>query len=331
MTDLPTSMLAAGYPTSGPDAGTITIKTVPRPEPGAGEVLVALAVSGVNPTDWKSRAGASGHDWIIPNQDGAGTIASVGSGVAESRIGERVWVWQAQWQRSSGTAAQYVALPSEQAVALPDSASFDLGAGLGIPFMTAHRCLFMDGPLEPGATVLVQGGAGAVGNAAIQLARRAGALVAATVSSPAKGDLATQAGAQLVVNYRDEDVAARVREWAPDGVARIIEVNLDTNLATDADLIAAGGAIAAYASPSAPVALPRALMMANARLEFEMVYTIPPAAKQAAIADITAALRESDLVPLRVVRFPLEDTAAAHDAVKAGAVGKMLIDIPPAA
>ena len=323
-------MLAAGYPTSGPDAGTITTKTVPRPDPGPGEVLVAVAVSGVNPTDWKARSTASGADWVIPNQDGAGTIVAVGSGVPAARIGERVWLWQAQWQRTSGTAAQYIALPAAQAVALPDTASFDLGAGLGIPFMTAHRCLFMDGALPAGAAVLVQGGAGAVGHAAIQLAQRSGARVATTVSSAEKGELAASAGAELVVNYRDDDVAKRVREWAPDGVARIIEVNLDTNLATDAELIMTGGVIVSYASPTAPVALPRALMVSNSRLEFVLVYTIPAAAKQAAVADITAALQESALASLPAVRFPLDQTGAAHDAVKSGAVGKVLIDIPPA-
>jgi NADPH2:quinone reductase len=330
VTDLPSTMLAAHYPTSGPAVGTITIERVPRPDPGTGEVLVAVAVSGVNPTDWKGRAAASGSEWIIPNQDGAGTIVAVGTGVPETRVGERVWLWQAQWQRSSGTAAQYIALPSDHAVALPEGASFDLGAGLGIPFMTAHRCLFMDGALAPGTTVLVQGGAGAVGHAAIQLARRAGARVAASVSSQAKAALATEAGAELVVNYRDEDVVGRLREWARDGVGRIIEVNLDANLSADAEVIAPGGPIVSYASPAAPLVLPRTLMMSNARLEFVMVYTISAAAKQAAVTDITAALQASALAPLPAVRFSLEEAAAAHDAVRDGAVGKVLIDIPPA-
>lgn len=180
-------MRAARYPTEGPEVGVIRVETVPRPDPAPGEVLVEVAVSGVNPTDWKARgsggfASAAAMPWVIPNQDGAGTIVACGEGVAPERNGERVWLWQAQWLRPAGTAAEYVTVPADHAVPLPDSASFDLGAGLGIPAMTAHRCLFGPGPLEAGDSVLVQGGAGAVGHAAIQLAVHAGARVATTVS-----------------------------------------------------------------------------------------------------------------------------------------------------
>jgi NADPH:quinone reductase len=322
-------MLAARYPTSGQDAGTIRVERVARPEPGPGEVLVAVAVSGVNPTDWKARvtAASDAPAWVIPNQDGAGVVVAVGDGVADDRVGERVWLWQAQWQRASGTAAEYVALPAAQAVALPEGTSLDLGAGLGIPAMTAHRCLFADGPLGPADHVLVQGGAGAVGHAAIQLARRAGARVAATVSGPEKGALAAAAGAELVVDYRREDVAGRIREWAPDGVARIVEVDLARNLEHDAALVASGGAIVVYARTSEPIQPPWALMTANARIDFMLVYTMPDAAKRAAVDDITAALREGALSELPATRFPLVDTAAAHDAVQGGAVGKVLIDV----
>jgi NADPH:quinone reductase len=322
-------MLAARYPTSGQDAGTIRVERVARPEPGPGEVLVAVAVSGVNPTDWKARvtAASDAPAWVIPNQDGAGVVVAVGDGVADDRVGERVWLWQAQWQRASGTAAEYVALPAAQAVGLPEGASLDLGAGLGIPAMTAHRCLFADGPLGPADHVLVQGGAGAVGHAAIQLARRAGARVAATVSGPEKGALAAAAGAELVVDYRREDVAGRIGEWAPDGVARIVEVDLARNLEHDAALVAPGGAIVVYARTSEPIQPPWELMTANARIDFMLVYTMPDAAKRAAVDDITAALREGALSELPATRFPLVDTAAAHDAVQGGAVGKVLIDV----
>ncbi|MDQ2758856.1 MAG: zinc-binding dehydrogenase, partial [Actinomycetota bacterium] len=224
-------MIAATYETEGPDANVLVIRELPDPVPGAGEVLVRVAVSGVNPTDWKTRmigdpTRLSGT--IVPNQDGSGTITAIGDGVDPGRVGERVWLYDAQWERHHGTAAQLITLPSVRAVPLADSVSFDLGAGLGIPYMTAHRCLFADGLLAPGTPVLVHGGAGAVGHAAIELARWAGARVATTVSSAEKKRLAREAGAELVVNYRTEDVVAAVRDWMPDGVARIVEVNLPT-------------------------------------------------------------------------------------------------------
>jgi len=328
-TNLADTMLAARYPTSGPGAGASRVERVERPRPGRGEVLVAVAVSGVNPTDWKARAsGASdGPAWVIPNQDGAGVIAAVGDAVAPERVGERVWLWQAQWQRASGTAAEYVALPATQAVALPEGASLDLGAGLGIPAMTAHRCLFADGPLGPTDHVLVQGGAGAVGHAAITLARRAGARVAATVSSPEKAALAAAAGAEPVIDYRREDVAARILDWAPGGVARIVEVDLARNLTHDAAILASGGAIVVYAATTEPARVPRELMVANARIAFMLVYTMPADAKQAAVTDITAALNEGALSQLPATRFALAETAAAHDAVQSGALGRVLIDV----
>jgi NADPH2:quinone reductase len=325
----PETMLAARYPTSGPEAGKIRIERVARPEPAPGEVLVEVAVSGVNPTDWKARQSANSDRpaWVIPNHDGSGVIVGVGAGVPDERVGERVWLWQAQWQRLWGTAAEFVALPAAQAVALPDSASLDLGAGLGIPAMTAHRCLFADGPLGPSDHVLVHGGAGAVGHAAIELACRAGARVAATVSTPEKAALATKAGAELVVDYRREDVARRIRDWAPAGVIRIIEVDLASNLEHDALIVAPGGTIVVYARTGQPVAPPWALMAANARIEFMLVYTMPDDAKRAAVADITGALREGALSEAPATRFPLAETAAAHDAVQRGAIGKVLIDV----
>jgi NADPH:quinone reductase len=329
LSELPATMRAARYPTAGPEAGAIRVEQVPRPTPADGQVLVAVAVSGVNPTDWKARApqGGDAPEWVIPNQDGAGEIVAVGPGVSQERVGQPVWLWQAQWQRSSGTAAEYVALPSEQAVPLPDGVSLDLGAGLGIPAMTAHRCLFANGPLRAGEHVLVQGGAGAVGHAAIELARRAGARVAATVSSSEKAALASAAGAELVIDYRGEDVTGRIRDWAPAGVTRIVEVNLARNLQHDADVLAPGGAIAVYARTTEPVQPPWELMAGNARIDFMLVYTMPAAAKQAAVDDITSALREGALTELPATRFALEQAAAAHDAVQHGAVGKVLIDI----
>ncbi len=325
-------MLAAGYPTDGPRQGTIELGEVPEPQPGPGEVRVRVAVSGVNPTDWKARPSgglaSTETPWVIPNQDGAGSIDAVGDGVDPARVGERVWLYNAQWQRPNGTAAQAIALPAEQAVRLPDHASFELGAGLGIPAMTAHRCLFADGPLAVGDAVLVHGGAGAVGHASIELARWRGARVACTVSSDEKAVLAQAAGADVVVNYRTDDVAEIVRRWAPEGVHRVVEVDLGTNLAADEEVLAPGGTISAYTAPSDPVALTRRLMVLNAKLVFVLVYTMPERAKQVAVADITEALNDHALTTLPLHRFALAETAQAHDAVENGAVGKVVIDIP---
>jgi NADPH2:quinone reductase len=217
-------------------------------------MLVRLAVSGVNPTDWKARrqwplpAG-----WQTPGEDGAGVVEAVGTGV-EQMVGERVWVWEAAWQRPFGTAAEYTVVPVRQAVRLGD-ASFDLGASLGIPFLTAHRCLTvgetMPDRVHAGTmserVVLVQGGAGAVGNAAIQLARWADATVIATVSSPEKAQLAAAAGASFVINYREQDVVDEVRKIAPDGVDTLVEVSAAVNAATDVQVLRHGGAVCVYA------------------------------------------------------------------------------------
>jgi NADPH2:quinone reductase len=313
-------------------------------EPGPGEVRVRVHVSGVNPTDWKARDGGgrpAPFPEAVPNQDGAGVIDAVGPGVDAARVGERVWIWEAAWQRADGTAQEYVVLPSVQAVGLPDSASFELGASLGIPFLTAHRCLTANegGPerLAPGAldgrAVLVAGGAGAVGNAAIQLARWAGASVITTVSSPAKAHLAKAAGADHVINYRAQDVVAEVRAISARGVDTIVEVS-PVNAGIDAAVIALHGTVASYANDGIEdITLPIwPLMRLNARMQAVLVYTLPEAAKIAAIEGVRAAvadgaLRVGDEAGLPLHRFPLEQAVAAHDAVQAGAVGKVLIDV----
>jgi NADPH2:quinone reductase len=326
-------MLAARYDTAGSEHGLIRIVEMERPEPGEGEVLVRVCVSGVNPTDWKSRLGggqagtAAGFGWVIPNQDGAGIIEETGPGVDHDRVGEPVWLWECQWRRAMGSAAQYIALPERQAVPLPDHATMDMGAGLGIPAMTAHRCLFADGSID-GASVLVHGGAGAVGHAAIQLAARAGARVAATVSSAEKAEIARAAGAGLVVNYREEDVVDLLRGWAPHGIDRVVEVGISKNLETDAAVLADGGTIASYGAADGPLPPVPALAVKNARVEFVLVYTMPDEAKHDAVLDITRALEDDDLQPLPTQRFPLQEAQAAHEAVRDGFIGKVLIDVP---
>ena len=323
-------MRAAIYSERGPARDVLRIVELPDPRPGPGEVRVRLRVSGVNPTDWKSRSagGPLSEAGQIPGQDGAGEIDLVGPGVDASRVGQRAWVYHAAAGRWNGTAAQYTCVPAHQAVPLPDDISFAQGAGLGIPFITAHRCVFGGGPVA-GRTLLVTGGAGAVGNAAIQLAVRGGARVLATASSEAKRGLATAAGAAHALDYRDPDHVAAVHAIAPEGVDRIVDVAIAGNLAADLDVLAPHGTVVAYASDAADPILPvRRLMVANARLEFVLVYNLTPAMLDRAVGDITDALREGALRPLPELHFPLAAIAAAHEAVEQHAVGKVLVDIP---
>lgn len=322
-------MKAAVYDRLGPAGDVLRLEEVERPEPGPGEVRVRMQVSGVNPTDWKSRSGATTRaidGFQIPNQDGAGIIDAVGDGVDDDRLGERVWLWLAAAGRRWGTAAEWSVVPSERAVALPDGVSMDLGASLGVPALTAHRCLFADGPLD-GRTVLVAGGAGAVGHFAIELAKWAGARVITTVSSQEKAELARAAGADVVLNYRDVEVAERLRAEA-DRVDRIVEVALGPNLSLDLAVSDADTVISVYAADGVDPVLPvRACMTANVRLRFILLYGVPPAAMAQAVGDVSAALRAGALTALPTHHFRLEEIAAAHDAVERGAVGKVLVEI----
>jgi NADPH2:quinone reductase len=259
----------------------------------------------------------------IPHHDGAGVIDAVGSGVDQSRIGERVWVWLAADGRPWGTAAEWSVVPAEQAVALPDGVSAEMGASLGVPAMTAHRCLFADGPLA-GASVLVAGGAGAVGHFAIELARHAGARVATTVSGPAKAALAAACGADLVVNYTEPGAADKIRPLAP--LDRIVEVALGANMELDLALSGPGTHIVAYAAePNDPVLPVRAFMNANVTVRFVLLYGVPRTALLEAAAGVRQALADGALTELPVTRFPLEEIAVAQEAVQAGAVGKVIV------
>jgi NADPH2:quinone reductase len=325
----------------GPDVLRLVERPVPKPGPG--EVRVVVQVSGVNPTDWKARRGELAFPEVVPNQDGAGTIDAVGEGVDASRVGERVWVWEAAWQRADGTAQEYVVLPERQAVRLPDDVSFDVGASLGIPALTAHRCLTVSelGPsrLAPGElaarTVLVAGGAGAVGHAAIQLARWSGARVITTVSGDEKAKLAQAAGAAHVVNYRSSDTLEQIRGLAPNGVDVVVELAPAANAALDAAVLAPNGSVAIYAGDGGgdfDLSVGE-LMSRNLRYQFVLVYTVALAAKDQAVADVTSAAADGALpigedAGLPLHRFPLERAADAHAAVEAGAVGKVLIDVP---
>ncbi|WP_138444356.1 NADPH:quinone reductase [Sinomonas susongensis] len=316
------------------------------PEPGEGEVRVRVVVSGVNPTDWKARAGGTYgklDGWHVPNQDGAGVVDAVGPGVDGLEPGDRVWLWDVAYGGAEGTAQEFVVVPREKAVPLPDGESFDAGASVGIPALTAHRALTASehGPaqLAPGAlegrTVLVTGGAGAVGHAAIQLAKWAGATVIATVSGEAKADLARKAGAAVVVNYREQDVAEEVHRVAGDGADVIVDVNAAANLESDLKALRNGGTISIYASSSNDEVLSipvRPSMGKNVRFQFILTYTVTDEQKRAAVAAVSAALADGALRVgaehgLPLTRYELEKTAAAHDAVEEGTVGKVLIDV----
>lgn len=338
-------MRAVVYRQTG-DVDVLQVIEKTEPAVSSGEVLVKIAVSGVNPTDWKSRRGARAgdppaFDEVVPNQDGSGTIIDVGAGVDKGRIGERVWIWEAAYQRANGTAQEIISLPHHQALPLPEWASWELGASLGIPALTAHRCLTLyegtSGSLSPGSlegkVVLVSGGAGAVGHAAIELARWAGASVITTVSSKEKETYALAAGAHHVINYRSQDVASLIKSIYPSGVDIVVEVAPCANSRLDELVAAPNSVVAVYANDSDSMSVPvRPSMMINRRIHFVMVYSIPRVAKARAVKDVQAALwdgvfrvgAESGL-PLHY--FSLEEAAMAHQAVENKTVGKVLINV----
>jgi NADPH2:quinone reductase len=340
-------MRAIVYAEKG-SSGVLRLAERPVPEPGPGQVRVRLVRSGVNPTDWKSRSGVSSPTAfaeVTPGQDGAGVIDALGPDVGGLAPGDRVWIYLGQHGLPFGTAAEYGVVDWHRAVRLPDSLAeaeaFDLGASLGVPAVTAHRALTAGpraarlGPgLLAGQVVLVQGGAGAVGNAAIQLAVWSGATVITTVSSDEKAALATAAGAHHVVNYRTQDAGAAIRGLAPEGVDLIAEVSPAANNELDVAVARNGATIAIYATnggDSFPVDIRRTFGL-NLRYQFLLLYTLDPALLEAAAEDVTAAvaagaLRVGEKAGLPLHHYPLAAAAAAHDAVEHGTVGKVLIDV----
>lgn len=325
-------MKAAWYEKQGPANEVLQVTEVATPKPGPGEVLVRVHSSGLNPTDLKARSAFSStmkFPRIIPHQDGAGVIEAVGEGVSAGRLHQRVWLYEAQYGRAWGTAAQYIALPEQNAVVLPENIDFDTGAALGIPALTAHRCLFADGSPR-GLRVLIHGGAGAVGSAAIMLAKWAGAWVAATVRSPAQAEAALAYGADRVLYQGKDDIVQQIAaETEGQGVDRIIDVNLMENLSVDLACLARDGVICAYATPDATAAVPVPLlnaMMQGCVLRFVYIYHAPQAAKQQAIADITRCLQQGNYHPRIAAQFALDDIADAHQMLEAGGVtGKIVL------
>jgi len=328
------AMRAAVYSRTGPARDVLSLTDRPRPDPAPGEVRVRIAWSGVNPSDVKSRAGARSKvlpfSEIVPHSDGAGVIDAVGEGVASERIGERVWLWNAAWGRAHGTAAEWITLPSAQAVRLPDNVALDVGATLGIPALTALHALSVDGGVN-GKRVLVAGGAGAVGHYAVQMARLLGAhQVIATVSSEDKATLARDAGAHVTIDYRREDVAERFSQVTDGkGVDRIVEVDFAANVASDFALIAPEGQIVVYGSsdPEIPVPFVPAILK-NIRVSFFIVYHLSSADRALAMRHLHEWLATDALKHNIAMRLPLEHIAQAHEAVESGRViGNVVLDL----
>lgn len=327
-------MRAAWYERNGPAREVMQVGALPDPAPGRGEVRVAIAASGCNPSDVKRRMGSRGQSMafphIIPHSDGAGVIDAVGDGVDRKRIAERVWLWNAQWNRPYGTCAEFCCVPQAMACELPDAIPFEAGACLGIPAMTAHRAVFCRGPVN-GKTILVTGAAGAVAHYAVQIARWGGARVIATVSSDEKARIAREAGADEVVNYRTEDVADRVRDLTRGaGVDHIVEVDFGANIQVSARVLKPNATLAAYASGAAPEpTLPYyPLMMNGVGIDLVFVYILPDAARRHALEDLATLLGENRLQHHIGARYALTDTASAHEAQESGKVtGNIVIDV----
>ena len=325
-------MKSVWYEKLGPATSVLEYGDMPDPEPEAGEVRVKLAVSGVNPIDVKRRLGGRGElsaPRIVPHFDGAGTIDAVGTDIPSDRIGQRVWIYEGQWQRDFGTAAEFVTLPAHLAIPLPSNTSFEEGACLGIPAMTAHRAVFVEGSVS-GQTVLVTGGAGGVGRYAVQFAKLGGARTIATVSNDEKAELAASAGADHIINYRTENVVDRIKELTNGaGVDRIVEVEFGGNLKTSIEVVKSGGTISTYASQAdAEPKLPfYAMMYRSLSIRMVVVFGMPDEAKRQAIDDMTRWLNEGKLTHHLGPKFDLSEVVSAHEAVERGASGKVLVEI----
>jgi NADPH2:quinone reductase len=311
----------------------MTLETRERPRPAAGEVLVRLKISGVNPSDVKSRRGRPdrplAYDLVIPHSDGAGVIEEVGPEVPEGRIGESVWLYNAQWLRPFGTAAQYVALPASHAVPLPEGVGYDVGACLGIPALTAWWAVNMAESLA-GKRVLVSGGAGSVGFYAIQFAKILGAEVISTVSSAQKAKVARQAGADHIIDYKREKVVPALMDLTGGlGVDRAVEVDLGGNGSYLADVVKPHGIVAVYGSNRPEVSLPFTnFLFRSITLRFLLVYDLQPEVRAAGIEAITRLLEDDALKHRIGARFALADCAEAHELVEAGSpAGNVILEI----
>lgn len=327
-------MQAAFYERTGQASEVLRVDELPTPVPGPGEVRVKVTWSGVNPSDVKSRAGSRiktlPFPRIIPHSDGAGVIDQVGAEVDSTRVGERVWIWNAAWMRPFGTAAQYVVLPSNQAVLLPENVELAVGACLGIPALTAYHAVTAGEDVD-GKIVLVAGGAGAVGYYAVQMAKIKGAKrVIATVSNEEKAALAREAGADIVLNYKTDDLQSAIQDaTAGQGVDRIVEVDLAANINTDIAALRPNGEIVVYGSGAAEISVPFSTAIRKGlRIAFFIVYSLEPDVREHAIANLTKLLWEDRLLHNIAARLPLEKIADAHELVEGGrAIGNVVLQI----
>jgi NADPH2:quinone reductase len=322
-------MRAAYYESNGSAREVLRVGEVDTPQAGSGEVRVKLATSGVNPSDVKSRQGATRKiAWprVIPQSDGAGVIDQIGDCVAKSRIGERVWVWNGQWKRAFGTAAEYIALPAANAVKLPDKISFEAGACLGIPAMTGYHAIALSQATK-GTTLLISGGAGAVSQYAIQFAKAAGATVLTTISSPEKAAAANEAGADRTINYKSDDVGARVMELTGKrGVDAAIEMDFAANAKLIPAVLRPKGSVIVYGT-GAQATMPAFFFLTNGiRVQFLLVYELDNAERERAVSAISRALEQGKLAN-RIAQptYALADIAAAHEAVERGTIGNVVV------
>lgn len=328
-------MRAAYYEQNGSAREVLRVAEVETPQAGPGEVRVKLSHSGVNPSDVKSRQGATRKiAWprVIPHSDGAGVIDQLGDGIAKSRLGERVWVWNGQWKRAFGTAAEFIALPAAQAVKLPDKVSFEAGACLGIPAMTAIHAVAL-AAADKGSTLLIAGGAGSVSQYAIQFAKALGATVLTTISSPEKALAAREAGADHTIDYRREDVGERVMELTGKrGVDAVIEMDLAANAKLIPFVLRPKGSVIVYGTGAPMVSLPAFFCLTQSiRVQFFLVYELDTSERERAVSAITRALEQSSLSIGKLINrvatptYALADTAAAHEAVERGTIGNVIV------
>lgn len=325
-------MRAAWYERNGSARNVMQIGDMPDPEPGPDEVRVRVHASGVNPSDWKTRSGSRPMiaPRVIPHSDGAGIVDRVGPGVDPARVGERVWIWNGQWKRPLGTAAELIALPSEQAVPLPETVTFEAGACLGIPALTAHRAVTVDGSPE-GQTVLVAGGAGAVGYYVIQMSKLLGAArVIATVSSPEKARHALEAGADEVIDYTREDVAERIAGLTGGrGADRVVEVDIAGNAALLPRVVARDGLCVVYGSNAPQACLDFGpMIMSGASVRFFIVYEMSWEARHRGIADLTRWMTDRRLRHTIGAAFPLDAIVEAHERVESGRMIGNVVVVP---
>jgi NADPH2:quinone reductase len=325
-------MRAAFYTRQGPAEEVLEIGELPTPTPGDGEVRVRLRASGVNPSDWKVRRGGFGRGLfaplIIPHSDGAGEIDAVGPNVAK-RVGERVWIWNGQWKRAFGTAAEYITLPSAQAVYLPDNVGFAAGACLGIPALTALHAVNLAN-LRPKSAMLIAGGAGAVAHYAIQFAKLRGARVITTVSEARKADHARRAGADEIINYRKENVGQRINALTGGaGVDALIELDLSGNARLYPEILRAHGIVVVYGTSAGEANLPALWLMQNSiALKFFLIYELAETERAALLGELSGLLAGNKLAHAIAQQLPLDEIAHAHDLSERGeALGNVVLDI----